>query len=195
MPACCSSQDYYIQFLWPCNRRLSTHASAGDSWTLTGKSGSGTFGVTAPFSWVLVHTMFHLCPPRVFFPQSCGSSVVKPTGLQSQIPWGSHSFCQVPRLGIGRLFCSLWASAPWLCGGAHGNLLQKDLGYRLRLPGLLQPEPLSPWQATAESCLCRRHSNTQRQVWFSVLWGPWVLVCPRFCLPPLSISGGYEVWF
>ena len=137
--------------------------------------------------------MFRLCPPRVFFPQSCGSSVVKPTGLQSQIPWGSHSYCQVPRLGIGRLFCSLWASAPWLCGGAHGNLLQKDLGYRLRLPGLLQPKPLSPWQATAESCLCRRHSNTQRQVWFSVLWGPWVLVCPRFCLPPLSISGGYEV--
>ena len=30
------------------------------------------------------------------------------------------------------------------------------------LPGLLQPEPLSPVQATADPCLCRRHSNTQR---------------------------------
>ena len=35
-------------------------------------------GVTAPFSWVLVHTRFCLCPPRVYFPvlykfwQFCG---------------------------------------------------------------------------------------------------------------------------
>ena len=33
-----------------------THASAGDSWTLLGKSGSVSCGVAAPFSWVLVHT-------------------------------------------------------------------------------------------------------------------------------------------
>ena len=39
-------------------------ASTCDSWTLTGKSGS----VSAPFFWVLVHTSFCLCPPRVFFP-------------------------------------------------------------------------------------------------------------------------------
>ena len=32
------------------------HTSAGTSWTLTGKSGSFPCGVTAPFSWVLVHT-------------------------------------------------------------------------------------------------------------------------------------------
>ena len=44
-----------------------THASARDSWTLTGKSGSVSCGVTAPFSWVLVHTRFCLCPPRVCF--------------------------------------------------------------------------------------------------------------------------------
>ena len=42
----------------PCSRWLSTHASAGDSWTLTGKSGSLSSGVTAPFSWVLMHTRF-----------------------------------------------------------------------------------------------------------------------------------------
>ena len=29
-----------------------------DSWTLTGKSGSVSCGVTAPFSWVLVHIKF-----------------------------------------------------------------------------------------------------------------------------------------
>ena len=39
-----------------------------------------------------------------------------------------------------------------------------------RDPGLLQPEPLSPWQATGDLFLCMRHSNTQRQFWLSILW-------------------------
>ena len=34
---------------------------------------------------------------------------------------------------------------------------------------------LSLWQATADLCLHRRHSNTQRQVWLSVLWGSFFL--------------------
>ena len=55
----------------PCSKTSSTRASAGDSWTLTGKSGSGSRGVAAPFSWVLVHTRFCLCPPRVCFPVLC----------------------------------------------------------------------------------------------------------------------------
>ena len=55
----------------PCSRPPLTHASAGDSWTLLGKSGSVSCGVTAPFSWVLVHTKFCLCPPRVCFPVLC----------------------------------------------------------------------------------------------------------------------------
>ena len=41
---------------------------AGDSWTLSGKSGSFSCGVTTPFSWVLVHTVLCLCLPRVYFP-------------------------------------------------------------------------------------------------------------------------------
>ena len=49
---------------WPCSRPLLTHASAKDSWTLMGKSGSVSFVVTVPFSWVLVCTKFCLCPPR-----------------------------------------------------------------------------------------------------------------------------------
>ena len=40
-------------------------------WRLLGKSGSVSCGVTAPFSWVLVHTRFCLCPPRVYFPVLC----------------------------------------------------------------------------------------------------------------------------
>ena len=54
-----------------CSRSSLTHASAGDSWTLTGKSGSVSCGVTAPFSWVLVCTRFCLCPPRVCYPVLC----------------------------------------------------------------------------------------------------------------------------
>ena len=57
----------FIQCLQPCSRPLLTHDSARDSWTLTGKSGSVSCGVTAPFSWVLVQIMFCLCLPRVCF--------------------------------------------------------------------------------------------------------------------------------
>ena len=55
----------------PCSRPPPTHASTGDSWTHTGKSGSVSHGVPAPFCWVLVHTRFCLCPPRVYFPVLC----------------------------------------------------------------------------------------------------------------------------
>ena len=40
----------------PCSRPPLAHTSAGDSWTLPGKSGSVSCGITDPFSWVLVHT-------------------------------------------------------------------------------------------------------------------------------------------
>ena len=36
-----------------------------------GKSGSVSCGVTAPFSWILLHTRFCLGPPRVHFPVLC----------------------------------------------------------------------------------------------------------------------------
>ena len=56
-----SKRIYASQCPWPHSRPLLTHASARDSQTLTGKSGSVSCGVTAPFSWVLVHTKFCLC--------------------------------------------------------------------------------------------------------------------------------------
>ena len=37
--------------------------------------GPSLVGVTAPFSWVLVHTRFCFCPPRVCFPSSVCSVV------------------------------------------------------------------------------------------------------------------------
>ena len=58
----------YTKCPQPCSRPPATHASARDSWMLTGKSGSVSCGVTAPFSWVLVQISFCLCPRRVCFP-------------------------------------------------------------------------------------------------------------------------------
>ena len=55
----------------PCSRPLSNHTSSEVFWTLTGKSGSVSCGVTAPFSWFLVSTRICLCPPRVYFPVLC----------------------------------------------------------------------------------------------------------------------------
>jgi len=61
----------YTQCPQPCSRPPLTYISTGDSWTLPGMSGSVSYGVTAPFSWVLVCTTFCLCPSRVYFPVLC----------------------------------------------------------------------------------------------------------------------------
>ena len=58
----------YTHYPQPCSRPPPTHTSTADFWTLLGKSGSVSCGITAPCSWVLVHTSFCLCPPRVYFP-------------------------------------------------------------------------------------------------------------------------------
>ena len=58
------------QCAWFCSRPPPTHASARDSWTLVGKSGSVSCGVISPFSWVLVHTRFSVCPQKVCFPSA-----------------------------------------------------------------------------------------------------------------------------
>ena len=71
-PPCCTQCPQL------CSRPPPTHASAVDSWILTGKSGSVSCGVTASFPWVLVHTVLFV-PSKSLFPQSCvscGSSVV-----------------------------------------------------------------------------------------------------------------------
>ena len=66
-----SCMYFYIQCPQPCSRPPLTHGSTGDSYTVAGKSGSVSCGVTAAFSWVLVHTRFCLCSPRVYFPVLC----------------------------------------------------------------------------------------------------------------------------
>ena len=67
----------------PCSRPPQIHASTGDSSTLTGKSGSVSCGVTAPFSWVLVCTRFWFVPSKSLFIQSCVSSGSSMVGLMA----------------------------------------------------------------------------------------------------------------
>ena len=74
----------YTQCPQPCSRAPPTYTSTRDSWTLLGKFGSVSCGIIAPFSWVLVHTKFCLCPPRVYFTSnSCVSSGSSMVGLMA----------------------------------------------------------------------------------------------------------------
>ena len=137
----------HTQCSQPCSRTPLTHTSAWDSWTLTGKSGSVSCGVTSPFSWVLVHTRFCLCPPRVCFPSpvevvlssSTGPQIFSGFSVSLLDPQVGKSF-----VGLGT-FATVWEllwyncspvcglSASRLYGGTHIPCLQ----------GLLQPESLS----------------------------------------------------
>ena len=60
----------YTQCPQLCIRPPLTHASTRDSWTLTGKSGSVSCGVTAPFSWVWC-AQSSVCALQESISQSC----------------------------------------------------------------------------------------------------------------------------
>ena len=72
----------YTQCPQPCSGPPWTHASAGDSWTLTGKSESVSCGFAAPFSQVLVHKVLFL-PLQESVSQSFVSSGGSMVGLMA----------------------------------------------------------------------------------------------------------------
>ena len=119
-----------------------------------------------------------------------------PLAFKVKFPEDSQSLCWIPRLGN-----LLWAlELSQQCENSFGITVSSLWvvcsvalwwGYRSCLLGLWQPEPLFSRQATANPCLRRRYSNNPRQVRLSLLQGPWVLVCTRFYLSPLSVSDGY----
>ena len=130
-------------------------------------------------------------PSKSLFPQSCGSFIIKShwhsksDSLETPSPFARS---QVWKPVVGpRTFAIAWellwrnyspvcgSSVRQLCSGANGGLLQEDLFHLLCLPALLLPVFLSLWEATADPCLCRRPSHTQRQVWLSLLWGSLLL--------------------
>ena len=70
----CGSQDCCSQCPWPHSRPVLIHASARDSWTLTGKSGSSLVGsqLVSPGAHMVLFV-----PSKSLFPQSYGNSVIK----------------------------------------------------------------------------------------------------------------------
>ena len=95
---------------------------------------------------------------------------------------------------VVQLFCSFWASAQQIYGGADGTLLQEGLCHMLEcprsaaarapVPAAIHCRPLSPQLSTADLCLCRRHST---QFWLSLCGnsGSWCaqgLIEPFECL-------------
>ena len=117
-----------------------------------------------------------LCLPRVCF----SSSVIKShwpsksdlLGVLSHFAgstgWdiclGPRTFATVQELLWYNCSPVCGSSALWLCSGINDNLLQEDLCHMLHLPGLLQPERLSPQQATVTHASAG-DTNTQKQVW------------------------------
>ena len=98
-------------------------------------------------SWVLVHTRFCLYPLRICFPSPVLSSIIKSTGLQSQILWEFSIPLPDPQVGKSvvdpRTFLTVWeflwyncsafcrSSAQWLYGGVNGDLFQEGLWHRV----------------------------------------------------------------
>ena len=58
----------------PCSRPLLTNASTRDSWTLTGKSGSVSYGAHCSFLLGASAHKVLFVPSKSLFPQSCVSS-------------------------------------------------------------------------------------------------------------------------
>ena len=71
------------QFPQHCSRPLRTHTSPGDFWPLMATSGSVSYVVTSPFSWVLVQHKVLFVPSKRLFPQSCVSSGGSMVGLMA----------------------------------------------------------------------------------------------------------------
>ena len=86
-----------IQWPWARGRPWSTHASAGDSWTLTGKSGSVFCGVFSPGSWCaqgFVCVLQESISPVLW--EFCNQI---PLVFKVKFPGNSQYLCWSPRLG------------------------------------------------------------------------------------------------
>ena len=107
-----TSQNLHCQCPCPCGEPQPPLASAGDRPTPAGRSGSVSYGVTAPSPWVLMHTLLCVCPPRVesLFPPVLSKSCIQIL-LAFKVWFSGNSFshCWTPRLGSLR-----WGSEPSL---------------------------------------------------------------------------------
>ena len=138
-----------------------------ETWTLLGKSDSVSSGVTAPFSWVLVHTSF-CCALQESISQSCVSSGSSMLGLmvtsskktyaipksaapRAPVPAAVHCWPVPPQEMLRVLSRSLWG--PWVlvctrfAWALWASLLGKgfDSKYEFAHPTILLRLLLCPW--------------------------------------------------
>ena len=111
-------------------------------------------GVTAPFSWVLLHTSFFCSLQESVSSILCNFCNQIPLVLKSH--WVFSVPCWVSRLGP-RTFATWWEllwyncspvcglSAWWLYNGANGDLLKEDLCHMPHLLGVQQQDLLFLW--------------------------------------------------
>ena len=173
----------------PCIQ-YSGHASMGDSWTLTGKSGSVSCGVTAPFSWVLVSTRTFVCA----FQESVSPVVWKfynqiPLASKVKVPGGSQFLCRISTLG--NLLWTIELSEQ--CKSFFAIIVLQFVGC------LLSGSVVGLTRHTSQVC-CRQSPCPQARPLLtrafagdnqtlkckdpSLLWDPWILVHTRLCLCP-----------
>ena len=106
------SQNCCCQYLFPCIEPQPHPNSAGDPPTLAGRSGSVSYGVTAPFPQVLVHTRLCVCPLRMeslFPPVPWKSCNPIPLAFKVKFSGDFYSCCWTPSLGS-----LTWGSEPSL---------------------------------------------------------------------------------
>ena len=129
-----TSQNFWCQCPCPCGEPQPHPTSAGDPPTLASRSGSGSYGVTTPSLWVLMHTLLCVCPPRVeflFSPVLTKSCNQIPLDFKVWFSRNSSSRCWTPRLGnltwgsehslqwvnfCGIVVSSLWVMHPVVMG-------------------------------------------------------------------------------
>ena len=97
-----TSQNFCCHCPCPHSKPQPSPTSAGDPPTLAGRSGTVSYRVTAPSPWVLMHTLFCVCPPRVesLFPPVLSKSCNQ-ISLAFKVWFFGNSFshCQSPRFG------------------------------------------------------------------------------------------------
>ena len=102
----------------PCSRSPLTHTSAGDSCTLTGKSGSVSCGslLLSPGSGCTQVLCVCVCVCALqesISPVLCKVCNQIPLASKDKFPGGSQSLCQIPRLGN-----LLWVLIIIICSGS-----------------------------------------------------------------------------
>ena len=114
---------------------------------------------------------------------SLGQSLVGSL-LLSPVSWCTQGFVCALQESVSPVLCEFWC----LCGGANGNFLQEGLCHT-QVCWTQSPCP------SGRPLLIRTSAgDTHTQFWLSLCgvsgsWGAQGL------LSPLSVSGGYEVWF